>query len=95
LHPGLLGMVPIVFGAGILLGLVAWSSGSLIPSTLGHVLMDIGLFAYWWTGIAGDFTALPITDTGADQPFLIACAAFAIALFIVLFAISKLLGRAD
>jgi hypothetical protein len=32
--------------------------------------MDIGLFAYWWTGIAGDFTARPITETGVDQPFL-------------------------
>jgi hypothetical protein len=36
-----------VFGAGILLGLLAWSSGSLIPAMIGHVVMDIGLFAYW------------------------------------------------
>jgi membrane protease YdiL (CAAX protease family) len=45
------GMVPIVFGAGVLLGLLAWSSGSLIPGMIGHIMMDIGLFAYWWTGI--------------------------------------------
>jgi hypothetical protein len=86
-------MVPIVFGAGMLLGLLAWSSGSLIPGMLGHVMMDIGLFAYWWTGIAGDFTARPITDTGMDQPFFIACAAFTISLLIVLFAISKLRAK--
>jgi membrane protease YdiL (CAAX protease family) len=85
-----LGMVPIVFGAGVLLGLLAWSSGSLIPGMIGHVIMDIGLFAYWWTGIAGDFTARPITETGLDQPFLIACAAFAASLSIVLFSISRL-----
>jgi uncharacterized protein len=84
------GMVPIVFGAGILLGLIAWSSGSLIPCMLGHTLMDIGMFAYWWTGIAGDFTARTIATTGVDQPFLIACAAFTIALFMALFAVSKL-----
>src|ERR1700761_3158154 len=42
---------PIVFGAGVLLGLLAWSSGSLIPGMIGHIMMDIGLFAYWWTGI--------------------------------------------
>ena len=89
-----LGMIPIIFGAGLLLGLLAWSSGSLIPCMLGHILMDIGLFAYWWTGIAGDFTARPITETGVDQPFLIACAAFTISLFVVLLAISKLRGRA-
>jgi len=87
-----LGMVPIVFGAGVLLGLLAWSSGSLIPGMLGHVLMDVGLFAYWWTGIAGDFTARPVNDTGVDQPFLIACTAFTILLFVVLLAISKLRG---
>ena len=86
----LLGMVPIVFGAGVLLGLLAWASGSLIFCMIGHTVMDIGLFAYWWTGIAGDFTARPIAETGVDQPFLIACGTFAISLFMVLFAIAKL-----
>ena len=51
-RPGLRGMVPIVFGAGLLLGLLAWSAGSLVPCMIGH-LMDIGLFAYWWTGRPG------------------------------------------
>jgi membrane protease YdiL (CAAX protease family) len=84
------GMIPIVFGAGVLLGLLALSSGSLIPGMIGHTLMDIGLFAFWWTGIAGTFTALPIAETGIDRPFLIACAVFAISLFVVIFAILKL-----
>lgn len=84
------GMVPIVFGAGILLGVMAWSAGSLLPPMIGHVVMDIGLFAYWWTGVAGDFTARPLTETGVDRSFLIACAAFAISLFLVLFALRKL-----
>jgi fatty acid desaturase len=83
-------MVPIVLGAGVLLGLLAWSSGSLIPGMIGHVVMDIGLFAYWWTGIAGDFSARPISETGVDQPFLITCAVFAITLIIVLFAAGRL-----
>jgi membrane protease YdiL (CAAX protease family) len=88
-----LGMVPIVFGAGVLLGLLAWSSGSLIPCMIGHILMDIGLFAYWWTGIAGNFTARPITETGIDRPFLVACALFMISLLVVLTAMSKLRGQ--
>ncbi|MGA2920275.1 MAG: hypothetical protein ABSE28_04165 [Candidatus Sulfotelmatobacter sp.] len=29
-----------------MLGLIAWSTGSLIPCILGHTLMDFGLFAY-------------------------------------------------
>jgi membrane protease YdiL (CAAX protease family) len=85
-----LGMVPIVFGAGILLGLLAWSAGSLIPGIIGHFVMDVGLFAYWWTGIAGDFTARPITEIGVDRPFLIACCEFATSLVVVLLAIWKL-----
>ncbi|WP_035357353.1 CPBP family intramembrane glutamic endopeptidase [Edaphobacter aggregans] len=84
------GMVPVVFGAGVLLGLLAWSSGSLIPGMIGHIMMDIGLFAYWWTGIAGGFTTRPITETGVDRSFLIACAVFATSLLIVLLAISRL-----
>jgi membrane protease YdiL (CAAX protease family) len=85
-----LGMVPIVFLAGVLLGLLAWSAGSLIPCMIGHVMMDIGLFAYWWTGIAGDFTARPLTETGVDVSFSIACVVFIASLLIVLHAISKL-----
>jgi len=84
------GMVPIVFAAGVLLGLLAWSSGSLIFGMIGHIVMDIGLFAYWWTGVAGNFTARPISETGLDQPFLIACAVLATSLLIVLLSISKL-----
>ncbi len=85
-------MVPIVFGAGLLLGLLAWSSRSLIPGMVGHVLMDIGLFAYWWTGIAGDFTARTIAETGVDRGFIAALAAFVTSLSITLLAISKLRG---
>ena len=63
----LAGMIPIMFGAGVLLGSLAWSSGSLIPCMIGHTIMDIGLFGYWWTGIAGEFTLRTIGETGVDQ----------------------------
>jgi membrane protease YdiL (CAAX protease family) len=88
------GMVPIVFGAGVLLGLLAWASGSLVFCMIGHTMMDIGLFGYWWTGIGGDFTAQPIGETGVDQAFLIACATFAVSLGITLLAIRRLSFRA-
>ncbi len=86
----LVGMIPIVFSAGLLLGLLAWSSESLIPGMIGHTMMDVGLFAYWWTGIAGTFTARPISESGVDGPFVGACAALTISLWIILLAISKL-----
>jgi membrane protease YdiL (CAAX protease family) len=87
----LIGMVPIVLGAGVLLGLIAWASGSLIPGIIAHTLMDVGLFGYWWTGIAGDFTARPIRETGVDQLFLAACIALTIAVCVVWLAIRRLL----
>ena len=86
----LLGMIPIVFGAGVLLGLIAWASGSLIPGMIGHFVMDVGLFAYWWTGLAGNFAAKPITETGLDRPFLVTCLALMILLPILILAIGKL-----
>ncbi|HWY50746.1 MAG TPA: type II CAAX endopeptidase family protein [Chthoniobacterales bacterium] len=87
------GMVPIVFGAGVLLGLLAWSARSLIPGMIGHVIMDIGLFAYWWTGIAGNFTGRPIRETGVDVSFLITGVVFVTSLVIEFFAISRLWRR--
>jgi membrane protease YdiL (CAAX protease family) len=86
----LAGMVPIIFGAGILLGLLAWSSGSLVPCIIGHTIMDIGLFAYWWTGIAGEFTLRPIGETGVDRAFVIACIAAGTMLTVTLLAIWRL-----
>ncbi len=76
----LTGMTPIVFCAGLLLGLIAWSSRSLIFSMIGHTLMDVGLFAYWWSQIAGVFSARTIFETGVDPPFMIACAVLVAAL---------------
>jgi membrane protease YdiL (CAAX protease family) len=85
-----LGLIPIVFGAGLLLGLLAWSARSLLPGIIGHIMMDIGLFAYWWTGLAGEFSARTISQTGMDRSFLIAFFTFVISLGIVVLAIRKL-----
>jgi membrane protease YdiL (CAAX protease family) len=86
----LAGMIPIIFGAGVLLGSLALSSGSLIPCMIGHTIMDIGLFAYWWTGIAGEFTLRPIGETGVDRAFVIACVAACAMLTVTLLAIWRL-----
>jgi len=86
----LIGMVPIVFLGGFLLGLLAWASGTLVFGMLGHWIMDIGLFAYWWTQIAGTFQQRPISDVGLDPAFFFECAAFAVMLILVLAATSRL-----
>jgi membrane protease YdiL (CAAX protease family) len=86
----LIGMVPIVFGAGLLLGSLARASASLVFGIIGHAIMDIGLFAYWWTQIAGAFSQLPVSRTGVDRGFGVECAAFALFLWLSLLSIRKL-----
>ena len=34
---------------------------------IGHTMMDIGLFAYWWSGVAGTFSVRPVSETGIDR----------------------------
>jgi membrane protease YdiL (CAAX protease family) len=86
----LLAMTPIVFGAGLMLGTLARASASLVFATLGHWAMDIGLFAYWWTQIAGVFSQRPIFERGLDLSFGLEAAAFAASLAVFLFAVRRL-----
>jgi len=86
----LLGMVPIVFGAGILLGFLARASASLVFCIIGHTIMDIGLFAYWWTQIADVFEQKPVFQSGVDLAFLLECTGFVLFLSMTLVALRKL-----
>jgi len=86
----LIGMVPIVFGAGVLLGVLAHASGTLIFGMLGHWIMDIGLFAYWWTQIAGTFPQRPIAESGLDESAFAEVLVFAVVLMVLLIAMRRL-----
>jgi membrane protease YdiL (CAAX protease family) len=89
----LIGMVPIVFVAGVLYGTLAWASRSLVFGMIGHTIMDIGLFAYWWTQILGKFSERPISEAGMDRHFYVECGALALALTVTLIAIVQLRRR--
>jgi membrane protease YdiL (CAAX protease family) len=86
----LIGMVPIVFGAGLLLGTLARASGTLVFCILGHWIMDIGLFAFWWTQIAGTFSQRPLSEVGIEPFFFVECGVFALALILTLTATARL-----
>jgi membrane protease YdiL (CAAX protease family) len=86
----LIGMVPIVFGAGVLLGVLAHASGTLTFGILGHWFMDIGLFAYWWTQIAGTFPQRPISETGVDAAACVEVLVFAAVLAVLLISMGRL-----
>ena len=86
----LIGMVPIIFGAGLLLGWLARASASLVFNMIGHAVMDVGLFAYWWTQIAGTFPQRPISQTGVNLAFLLECAAFVLFFSLTVLSIRRL-----
>jgi membrane protease YdiL (CAAX protease family) len=88
----LIGMVPIVFGAGLLLGWMARAAGTLVFGIIGHAIMDVGLFAYWWTQIAGVFAQKPIPQAGIDTSFVVECAVFALLISLVVLSIRRLRG---
>jgi membrane protease YdiL (CAAX protease family) len=91
----LLGMVPIVFGAGLLLGALARASGTLWFAIFGHWIMDIGLFLFWWTQVAGTFSQRPISETGIDRAFILEASIFCAGTVVVLAAIMWLLKLRD
>jgi membrane protease YdiL (CAAX protease family) len=60
-----------IFALSALLGILAYASRSLIPSMIGHTVMDIFNFSYWWTDIAGRFEMQTIAETGIDYHFIV------------------------
>ena len=86
----LVGMVPIVFAAGLMLGVLAQASETLVFCTIGHALMDVGLFAFWWTQIAGTFSQRPISESGFDNAFIIECGALLLLLVATWLSIRRL-----
>jgi membrane protease YdiL (CAAX protease family) len=86
----LVAMTPIVFGAGVLLGILAWRSGTLVFCMIGHAIMDVGLFAYWWTQVAGTFPQRPIFETGLEPTIFVEAAVFATAAALFFLALVRL-----
>ena len=60
-----------LFAASVLLGILAYTSRSLIPSIIAHTVMDIVNFSYWWSNVAGKFEKRPIGETGIDAHFIV------------------------
>jgi membrane protease YdiL (CAAX protease family) len=69
---------------GAMWGIMAYTSGSLLPAMISHSVADIFNFSYWWTDLAGRFDKRPIAETGMDTHFILWVLIFAasIALFV-------------
>ncbi|MGD9148481.1 MAG: type II CAAX endopeptidase family protein [Anaerolineae bacterium] len=59
-----------LFAMSVLWGILATTSGSLIPGIVSHAVADVINFSYWWTDLAGSFDRQPIAETGVDAHFI-------------------------
>ncbi len=80
-HTWALPILPHIFFASVLLGILAWRSGSLIPGIIGHSILDIFDYSVWWTDLTGGFTHQTIFKTGFDIHFIIWVSIFLLAVF--------------
>jgi membrane protease YdiL (CAAX protease family) len=88
-----------LFALGALLGILAYAAGSLIPSIIAHVVMDVINFAYWWTDVVGKFDMRTLAETGIDTHFVVWSFVFGTSLALFLWATHKAIvarqGMAD
>jgi membrane protease YdiL (CAAX protease family) len=76
--------------ASIMLGVLAYASRSLIPSMIGHAVMDVFNFSYWWWHLLGDYHRRPISETGIDLNFAAWAGTLAISLGLFVLVVLKL-----
>jgi len=60
-----------VFLIGLMLGIMAYTTRSLLPGIIGHTVADIINFSYWWSDIGGRYNKAPISLTGIDLHFIV------------------------
>jgi membrane protease YdiL (CAAX protease family) len=64
-------ILPHIFFASVLLGILAYKTQSLIPGIIGHSILDIFDYSVWWTDLTGGFTRQTIFKTGIDAHFIV------------------------
>jgi membrane protease YdiL (CAAX protease family) len=80
-HTWALPILPHIFFASVLLGILSYKSGSLIPGIIGHSILDVFDYSVWWTDLTGGFTRQTIFKTGVDLHFIVWTLIFSLALF--------------
>jgi membrane protease YdiL (CAAX protease family) len=82
-----------IFVLSVLLGVLAYASGSLVPGILAHFALDILNFSYWWTDLAGRYDHRPIAETGIDAHFIIWGVILLAAVGLFVLSIRKMTGK--
>ena len=83
-------ILPHIFFASVLLGILAYKCGSLIPGIIGHSILDIFDYSFWWSDIAGGFHKQTIFRTGIDIHFLTWGLIFILAIYVFFWSMRRL-----
>jgi hypothetical protein len=89
-HSWAVPILPHIFFASVLLGILAYKCGSIIPGIIGHSILDIFDYSFWWSDIMGGFQKQTIFKTGIDMHFVVWFLVFLLALFIFFRSIRRL-----
>jgi membrane protease YdiL (CAAX protease family) len=60
-----------LFVISVLFGVLSYTSGSLIPGIISHLIIDIFSWSYWWSGVAAKFEMRTIFEVGVDNHFIL------------------------
>lgn len=79
-----------IFLISVMFGSLAYFSGSLIPGILGHFIMDVCNFSFWWTDLGGQFSRKPLHQTGMDFHFIFWLLVFVLSVFLFILLLRKI-----
>lgn len=79
-----------IFAGGMLFGILAYTSSSLIPGIIAHTITDIFNFSYWWSDVAGKFEYETIAETGIDAHLIAWLLIFAASTILFFWTIRKI-----
>jgi membrane protease YdiL (CAAX protease family) len=81
-----------IFVASVMWGILAYASGSIIPGIIGHTILDIINFSYWWSDLAGKFEMHTIAATGIDFHFITTALIFVASFALFFWVIRKIMA---
>jgi membrane protease YdiL (CAAX protease family) len=83
-------VIPNIFFASLLLGLLAYKTGSLVPGIIAHSILDVFDYSFWWTNLLGKWEGTTIFKTGLNLHFIGSFAIFGMAIIGFFWAIRKI-----
>lgn len=69
-------VLPVIFCASVLLGIIACRTNSLIPGVIGHTILDVFDYSFWWTHLMGNRSWRTVDVSGLDAHFIFWCSLF-------------------